>query len=235
MPGSKDNMDLNYLLLLFPFFSTKWISQPVFLSFARQEPDCTFQQRDLARYSSLPRSSFHFSLDLIIFQADLLAAPTLNITLKNIYEQMGEQLGCHKALHHCQSRWCPFPFNQFSAPCPYSLHPLGCRQRSCHLFCHTWFLQVFRNIKQHFPTHVWTSMYFLIVGCFWTSESFRRVLVPLGAVPKRSRLDFLPSSTCFKKAKDNLINLSEKLGGLKSFVPNARKVEVLFFLTSYKW
>lgn len=57
----------------------------------------------------------------------------------------------------------------------------------------------------------------------------------LGAVPKGSRLDFLPSSTCLKKAKENLINLSEKLYGLKSFVPNARKVEVLFFLSSYKW
>lgn len=91
MPGSKYNVNLNYLLLLFLLFLTKWISWPVFLSFARQEPDCTFQPRDLARSSSL-LCSFHFSLDLIISQPGLLAAPIPKIILKNIYEQPGGSL-----------------------------------------------------------------------------------------------------------------------------------------------
>lgn len=113
MPGWKDNVNLNYLLFL--FFLTKWISQPVFLSFARQEPDCTFQPKDLVRSSSSSHSSFCFSLSLIIFQPGLLAAPILKITSKDNYEQPGEQLGCCKALHHCQSKGCPFQFNQLSA------------------------------------------------------------------------------------------------------------------------
>lgn len=109
MPGSKDNVNLNYLLLLFLLFLTKWISQTVFLSFARQEPNCTFQPRALARFSSSARPSFHFSLDLIIFQPGLLPAPILKITLKGICEQPREWLRCCKALLLCQSG-CPLLF-----------------------------------------------------------------------------------------------------------------------------
>lgn len=115
MPGSKDNVNLNYLLLLFLLILTKWISQTVFLSFARQEPNCTFQPRTLARSSSSARSSFRFSLHWIIFQPGLLPAPILKITLKRIYEQPREQLRCCKALLLCQLR-CPLLFLPFSWP-----------------------------------------------------------------------------------------------------------------------
>lgn len=109
MPGSKDNVNLNYLLLLFLLFLTKWISQTVFLSLARQEPNCTFQPRPLAKSSSSAHSSFRFFLDLIIFQPGLLPAPMLKITLEGIYEQPREWLRCCKALLLCQLG-CPLLF-----------------------------------------------------------------------------------------------------------------------------
>lgn len=109
MPGSKDNVNFNYLLLLFLLILTKWISQTVFLSFAIQEPNCTFHPRVLARSSSSTHSSFRFSLDLIIFQPGLLPAPILKITLKGIYEQPREWLRCCEALLLCQLG-CPLLF-----------------------------------------------------------------------------------------------------------------------------
>lgn len=104
----------------------------IFLSFARQEPNCTFQPRALARSSSSARSSFCFSLDWIIFQPGLLPAPILKISFRGIYEQPREWLRCCKALLLCQPG-CPLLFLLFLDLI--SSHPHGSRQRSCHWFC----------------------------------------------------------------------------------------------------